>query len=200
MENDLQLKGYKFNWVLTTFYISYTAVEIPSNIILKRIGAKIWLPLLTVCFGIVCVGTAFVKTFSQLIFLRFLLGLTEGGMMPGTSFYLSCFYKREELLFRIGVFATSASLAGAFGGLLATGLTKIPRWGSAGSELHTWRNIFFFEGFITIIIGLIAPKFLPRNPGDCKFLNEKETMIAVQRLAIEHRVSFVITTYKMEPD
>jgi MFS family permease len=194
MEKDLHLQGYRFNWVLTTFYIAYTIVEIPSNIVLKKIGAKIWLPILTVCFGIVCVGTAFTKTFAQLIFLRFLLGLTEGGMMPGTSYYLSCFYKRDELLFRIGVFATSASLAGAFGGLLATGLTKIPKWGSEGSELHTWRNIFFFEGFITIIVGMIAPKFLPRHPGDCKFLNDKEKMIALQRLAIEHDVSPTIIT------
>jgi MFS family permease len=193
MERDLKLQGYRFNWVLTTFYLSYTAVEIPSNIILKRVGAKIWLPFLTVAFGIVCVGTAFAHTFAQLIILRLLLGATEGGMMPGTSFYLSCFYKREELLFRIGVFATSASMAGAFGGLLATGLTKIPTWGAHGSQLHTWRNIFFFEGFITIIIGLIAPKFLPVRPGDCKFLSERERMIAVERLAIEHRVGKAYT-------
>jgi MFS transporter, ACS family, DAL5 transporter family protein len=189
MEKDLRLFGYKFNWVLTTFYLSYTVVEIPSNIILKRIGAKIWLPLLTVAFGIICIGTAFVHTFPQLIVLRLILGIAEGGMFPGISYYLSCFYKREELLFRIGIFATSASMAGAFGGLLATGLTKIPEWGARGSRIHTWRNIFFFEGLMTVFIGIIAPRFLPTTPGESKFLTEREKTIASQRLITKHNVS-----------
>lgn len=103
--------------------------------------------------------------------------------MPGTSFYLSCFYKREELLFRIGVFATSASLAGAFGGLLASALIKVPRWGAKGSELYGWRNIFFFEGLLTLFIGMGAPYFLPRGITDCKFLSDRQRFIAEERLA-----------------
>jgi MFS family permease len=187
MADDLKLQGYRFNWVLTTFYLAYAVVEIPSNIILKRIGAKVWLPTLTFCFGVICMGHAFARTFPQLILLRVLLGLSEGGMMPGTAFYLSCFYRREELLFRIGVFATSASLAGAFGGLMAAGLSNVPRWGAAGSELHTWRNIFFFEGLVTMILSIGAPFLLPRHPGDCKFLTERQKAIAMERLAVEHK-------------
>ena len=187
MSKDLNLGGVRFNYVLTAFYVAYIVVEIPSNVILKRIGARIWLPALTVGFGIVCMGTAFAKTFSQLMVLRVLLGLTEGGMMPGTSYYLSCFYKREELLFRIGVFATSASLAGAFGGLLASALVKVPRWGVKGSELYAWRNIFFFEGLLTLFVGMVAPLFLPKGVSDCKFLNERQRMIAVERLAREQQ-------------
>jgi MFS family permease len=187
MGKELKLEGYRFNWVLTTFYISYVIVEVPSNIILKRVGARIWLPFLTVCFGVTCIGTAFVKNFAQLIFLRLLLGLTEGGMMPGTSFYLSTFYKREELLFRVGIFASSASMAGAFGGLLATGLTKIPRWGAPHAQLATWRNIFFFEGLITVIVGIAAPFVLPKSPETSNFLTERERMIAIERLALQHK-------------
>lgn len=98
-------------------------------------------------FGVVSIGTAFVKSFSSLCIARAFLGIAEGGTMPvspppplprclqyfrckyiyvlfqGIAFFLSCFYKRHELLFRIGLFVSSSSLAGAFGGLLATVLT-----------------------------------------------------------------------------
>jgi hypothetical protein len=197
MADDLKLQGYRFNWVLTTFYLAYALVEIPSNIILKRLGANVWLPTLTFLFGVICMGHAFARTFPQLILLRVLLGLSEGGMMPGTAFYLSCFYRREELLFRIGVFATSASLAGAFGGLMAAGLSKVPRWGAAGSELHTWRNIFFFEGLVTMLLSVGAPFLLPRHPGDCRFLTERQKAIAMERLTVEHKgVSSVLASPK----
>lgn len=69
--------------------------------------------------------------------------------MPGIAFYLSCFYRRQELLFRIGIFVSAASMAGAFGGLLATGLSRIPVWGVAGARIGTWRNTFFFEGLVS---------------------------------------------------
>lgn len=64
--------------------------------------------------------------------------------MPGLAFFLSCFYKRNELLLRIGFFISAAGLAGAFGGLLATGLSRIPEWGVGSMRIHTWRNTFFF--------------------------------------------------------
>jgi hypothetical protein len=86
-------------------------------------------------------------------------------------------------------------MAGAFGGLMATGLTKIPRWGAHGSQLHTWRNIFFFEGLITIIVGALAPLLLPKNPETCKFLNEREKAIAVGRMALESKGVCVVFVF-----
>ena len=107
--------------------------------------------------------------------------------MPGIAFFLSCVYKREELYFRIGIFVSAASMAGAFGGLLATGLARIPRWGVASPPIHTWRNIFFFEGLITIFAGLAAPIFMPQSPETCKFLTPREQYIASERLIREHK-------------
>lgn len=65
-------------------------------------------------------------------------------MIPGVSFYLSNFFKRRELFFRVGIYISAASMGGAFGGLLAAGLSKIPTWGTEAMPIHTWRNIFFF--------------------------------------------------------
>ncbi|RDI80888.1 hypothetical protein Vi05172_g9109 [Venturia inaequalis] len=186
LTKDLKLTGFKFNWSLTVFYITYMCVEIPSNMLLKYVGPKFWIPFLVASFGAVSLGTAFVKSFDGLLVARAMLGLVEGGTMPGISFFLSCFYKREELLFRVGIFISGSSMAGAFGGLLATGLSKIPPWG-IGVEIGTWRNIFFFEGLFTLLVALMAPFFMPDRPENCYFLTPRERIVAAERLAREHK-------------
>jgi MFS family permease len=82
MAKDLNLVGKRFNWVTSIFYIVYMVVEIPSNIILKMIGPKYYLPMLVVGFGFVSLCTAFVKSFEQLLAARAFLGVYEGGVMP----------------------------------------------------------------------------------------------------------------------
>jgi adenylosuccinate synthase len=83
MEQDLRLDiGYRFNWVTSIFYIVYMFVEVPSNIILKKIGPKYYLPLLVCGFGFVSMCSAFVKSFGGLLVARAFLGVFEGGVMP----------------------------------------------------------------------------------------------------------------------
>ncbi|KAF2641311.1 MFS general substrate transporter [Massarina eburnea CBS 473.64] len=185
MEKDLNLYGVRFNWVTSIFYIVYMFVEVPSNILLKIIGPKYYLPLLVCGFGFVSMCSAFVHSFEGLLAARAFLGIFEGGVMPGLAFFITCFYKRQELLFRVGIYVSAASLAGAFGGLLATGLARIPPWGAAGMIIKTWRNIFFFEGLFTVIVGLVAPYFMPKSPAECWFLTERERRIAMERLVLK---------------
>ncbi|KKA25997.1 hypothetical protein TD95_002705 [Thielaviopsis punctulata] len=187
MDTDLQLSvGVRFNIVLTMFYITYALSEVPSNILLKHIGGRFYIPSLVVCFGVVCMCTAFCTSFASLCVARAVLGLCEGGMFPGISFYLSCFYKRDELFLRLGWFVSGAGLAGAFGGLLAAGLSYVPTWGSKHAVLMTpWRNIFFFEGVLTILVGVLCFRVLPNVPSSAGFLTERERMIAEHRLSPE---------------
>lgn len=188
MREDLDLaRGTRFNWALSIFYIVYLVVEVPSNIILKRVGARFYLPFLVFGFGVVTLCMAFVKDYPGLLGARAVLGVFEGGAFPGIAFYLSSFYKRQELLFRVGIFVSAASIAGAFGGLLATGLSRIPEWGTDTMRIGTWRNIFFFEGIVTIIVAIITPLWLPSSPETSKFLSEREKFIARQRLLREQR-------------
>ncbi|TGJ86019.1 hypothetical protein E0Z10_g2755 [Xylaria hypoxylon] len=189
LTEDLDLFGYRFNIATSIFYVVYLLVEVPSNILLKRIGPRFYIPSLVFGFGAVSIATAFVKTYEQLIGVRVLLGIFEGGTFPGIAFYLSSFYKREELYFRVGIYVSSASLAGAFGGLLAAGFSQIPEWGVAGSRLHTWRNIFFFEGIITIIAAAVAPLVLPQTPETANHLTARERWIAAERIRLEAKVA-----------
>ncbi|CAN9192511.1 unnamed protein product [Alternaria alternata] len=185
MAVDLDLnRDFRFNWVTSIFYIVYMFAEVPSNILLRKFGPKYYLPLLVCGFGFVSLCSAFVRSFEGLLAARAFLGVFEGGVMPGLAFFITCFYKRNELLFRIGIYVSAASMAGAFGGLLATVLARIPAWGAASMVIHTWRNIFFFEGLFTVLVGLAAPFLMPRSPKECWFLNERERMIATERLVL----------------
>ncbi|KAF2969385.1 hypothetical protein GQX73_g4192 [Xylaria multiplex] len=189
LTEDLNLVGYRFNIATSIFYVVYLLIEVPSNILLKRVGPRFYIPSLVLGFGAVSIATAFVKTYEQLIGVRVLLGVFEGGTFPGIAFYLSSFYKREELYFRVGIYVSSASLAGAFGGLLAAGFSQIPEWGVAGAKLHTWRNIFFFEGIITVIAAAVAPFILPQTPETSNYLTTRERWIAGERIRLEHKAS-----------
>ncbi len=102
--------------------------------------------------------------------------------MPAVTFILSCFYKKKELFLRMSLFIASSSLANSFGGLLAADLSEIPRWGTNSAPIHTWRNIFFFEGLMTMIIAASAPWFLPQGPASATFLTPRQRYIAAERM------------------
>lgn len=90
-------------------------------------------------------------------------------------------YRRHELATRVGFYAAVSPLAGAFGGLLATGLSKVPQFGM----VHSWRNIFFFEGLLSIILGFISYFMLPDSPGTASMLTDDERKFAKWRIAEE---------------
>lgn len=131
------LTGTQFNVALAVFYVPYICVDVPSNLVLKYFRAGYYLPSLLIGWGVVCTFTGFVHSYGGLIAARFFLGLCEGGLLGGMVIYLAMFYKRHELLFRIGLFYSAAPLSGAWGGLLASGLAEIKTKGYPG-----WPFIF----------------------------------------------------------
>ncbi|KAG2001981.1 high-affinity nicotinic acid transporter [Coprinopsis cinerea AmutBmut pab1-1] len=146
LEKDLGMSGSDFNKALTVFYIFYTASDIPSNLILKRFGT-VWLAVLVVAFGLVALGSAFMTSYAGLIVTRVFLGLSEGGTLCGLVYTLSQFYRRHELVLRIGIFfGLAPSLSGAFGGLLASGLLRVDDMGS----INSWRKILLVEGSLEL--------------------------------------------------
>ncbi|KAI0973489.1 MFS transporter [Xylaria arbuscula] len=180
-EKDLGLEGYDYNIVLSMFYISYIIFEVPSNLACKWIGPGWYLPALSLGFGISSLGTAFVHNKSAACGVRFLLGALEAGMMPGISYYLSRWYRRSELTFRLSLFIAMAPLAGAFGGLLASGILSLDHFGG----LHSWRMIFGIEGIITIGLSLISFFTLTDRPETARWLTREEKDLAIARVKSE---------------
>ncbi|KAI1383817.1 MFS general substrate transporter [Hypoxylon trugodes] len=178
LEVDIGITDHQYDQGLAVFYATYILSEIPSNLILKKLTPQIWLPCLTFFWGVCAMCLGFVQNFAGFAAVRALLGLTEGGLLPGIVLYLSTIYTRGELALRIGIFYTAASLSGAFGGLLARGIAEI---GSRGG-LSRWRWIFVIEGLFTALVGIAAYFLLPNGAGSAKFLTPEERQHAVNRL------------------
>ncbi|KAK0644057.1 major facilitator superfamily domain-containing protein [Cercophora newfieldiana] len=181
LEKDLGLKGYDYNALLSIFYISYILFEIPSNVVCKMVGPGWYIPAISLGFGLCSIFTAFVHNFSQAAAVRFLLGMFEAGMMPGIAYYLSRWYTRSELTFRLGLYIVMAPLAGAFGGLLASGILTLESVGFA----KNWRMIFIVEGIITVGLSVLSFLTLTDRPATAKWLTEEERDLAIARVKAE---------------
>ncbi|KAL3458330.1 major facilitator superfamily domain-containing protein [Aspergillus heterothallicus] len=181
LEADLNMSGYDYNTLLSVFYISYIVFELPSNVACKWIGPGWFIPLLTLAFGLCSIGTAFVHTFNAACGVRFLLGVFEAGMMPGISYFLSRWYRKRELAFRMSMYLVMAPLAGAFGGLLASAILNLDSFGT----LKAWRMIFAIEGIITVGIALLALATLTDRPETARWLSAEEKALAIARVVSE---------------
>ncbi|KAF2120292.1 major facilitator superfamily domain-containing protein [Lophiotrema nucula] len=178
LQADTGMNDHQYAIGLAVFYATYIASELPSNLVIKKVSPKIWLPLLTAVWGLLTMCLGFVKGFGSFTAVRALLGMAEGGLLPGMVLYLSHFYKRTEFALRIGIFYTAASLSGAFGGLLARGLNAIGHKGG----LDGWRWIFIVEGLLTFAIGVLSFFVLPNSIESARFLTPEQKTLGRLRL------------------
>ncbi|PIL32516.1 MFS general substrate transporter [Ganoderma sinense ZZ0214-1] len=133
LATSLKLTSSQYNWALSIFFIGYVIFETPSNILLRKISPRWYIPTLTVLWGLVCVLFATVKSAKGLLAIRFFLGVAEAGFLPGIVYWLSCWYPRTLLGRRYAVLYSTVSLTGAFGGLLATAIHSLDgTYGIAG--------------------------------------------------------------------
>ena len=156
---------------------------VPSNMLLSMFKPRWYLPTVVIIWGIVSGATGFVQNFPGLVVLRFLVGVTEAPYFPGCIFFLSSWYKKDELPSRIAIFYTGYTLASAFGGLIAAGIVN----GMEGAGGYgSWRWIFIIEGALTVVVGFLGYVLLPNYPSNTPFLSEVESTLAQYRLAREN--------------
>ncbi|CAA7263446.1 unnamed protein product [Cyclocybe aegerita] len=177
LQSQLELSGTEYNIALTMFFIPYCLFECPANLVLKRFRPSKWLPGITVAWGIVTTLMGLVKNYPQLVGARVCLGVAEAGLFPGVVYYLSLWYPRHQLQFRIGLFFGSASLAGAFSGLLAYGISFM----SGTQGLLGWSWIFILEGIATVAVGILAFFVLVDFPATAQFLTLEERSFLVYK-------------------
>ncbi|KAF2093624.1 MFS general substrate transporter [Rhizodiscina lignyota] len=181
MTEDLKLVGLDYNIALTTFFVSYSLFEVPSNMLLKLVPAGLWIAGIMVAWGVIMTLMGITQSKEGLYAARFFLGVAEAGLFPGATYLLTLWYKRYEVQFRMAIFYFGASLSGAFSGLLAFAITKM----DGVSGLGGWRWIFILEGIATVVIGCIALFTLPGGPLNAKFLNKVERQFIISRLQVE---------------
>ncbi|KAI0362468.1 major facilitator protein [Trametes cingulata] len=201
LKQDLKLTGDQFNTAIVVFFIPYVLLEVPCNVLLKRLGPRVWMPSCMLAFGVITVLQAFAQNFGGLVAARFFLGLAESGFYPGCFYIISMWYRREEAQKRYSFLFSSASLAGGFGGLLASAIGKLD--GVRG--YHGWRWIFILEGLLTVVIAIAAYFIVPDFPEKALWLKKDEKEFLEARLhedvgqsRIQDPITFktVLTVYK----
>ncbi|KAH5159723.1 hypothetical protein HBH69_053100 [Parastagonospora nodorum] len=173
--------GNKYNIALVIFFVPYILFEVPSNIILKMMKPRMWLSICMFGFGLVTLLQGFVQNYSGLLATRFFLGVFETGMFPGAFYLIGMWYRRHEAQKRYSFFFSSTTLAGAFGGLLASAIGKMD--GIRG--YRGWRWIFILEGLLTVIVSFFFFFLLPNFPEESKWLTEDERAYVKARLQID---------------
>jgi len=127
---------------------------------MKKTRPSVWIPTIMVAWGITCTLMGLVKNYPGLLAARAALGIAEGGLFPGVSFYITMWYRRHECGLRLAIFFSAATAAGAFGGLLARGIIEMKGLGG----LEGWAWIFVLEGLITLIVGMLPIFNHPKHP------------------------------------
>ncbi|KAJ8463200.1 hypothetical protein ONZ45_g17665 [Pleurotus djamor] len=170
LQKDLHMSNTEYSIALTVTYVPYIAAELPSNVLLRIVGANYMLPTMLTIWGIITTLQGVVRSYHGLLACRFFLGLFEGGVFPGLVLYLSLFYPRQRLQSRISAFFSAASISGAFSGLLAFGIINMNGIGNRPG----WAWIFILEGLFTVLFGIFAFFFMPPSPSHARFLSEDE--------------------------
>ncbi|CDK24072.1 unnamed protein product [Kuraishia capsulata CBS 1993] len=177
MYEQLDLTPNQYSAAVSVFYATYITAELPSVLLVKRVGPRLHLTVLVVCWSLVTIFTAFIRDYWSLILTRLLLGLFEGGFFPCLSLIISMTYKREEQSRRLGYLYVCSCFSGAFGGLIATGITKIkPR-----HNFQAWCWLYIIEGCISLAVASWVIFGMPNDVKKAKFLTkEEQEMMAIR--------------------
>lgn len=152
--------GLDYNVALAVFFPFYVAAEIPSNMMMKRFRPSIWITFIMVSWAIIMICMGLVTNYGGLLGARIFLGIAEGGFFPGVNYYITQWYKRHECGLRMALFFSAATAAGAFGGLLARGISTMD--GILGRGGWSW--IFILEGCLTFIVACSSYWFIQDYP------------------------------------
>src|SRR5499427_1692791 len=152
------------------FFLSYTLLEIPSNVILARVGARRWIARIMISWGLVSAGMMFVHSATTFYVLRFLLGAAEAGFFPGIIYVLTRWFPRRDRARAIAGFMTAVVIAGIVGGPVSGVLLSLNGVGG----LAGWQWLFVIEGVPAVILGFVVLRTLPEQPSDAPWLTTAE--------------------------
>ena len=168
------------------FFIGYALLEVPSNLIMQRIGARIWMCRIMVTWGLISAAMMFARGEVSFYVLRFLLGIAEAGFFPGVILYLTYWYPQRDQGRALGFFYFGAPLAFIFGSPLSGLLLELHGFGG----LQGWQWLFVVEGALATIVGVIALFYLDNGPAEAKWLTVAERQAIADVLAAQDKRKF----------
>ncbi len=187
MNKDLGLSPQQYGRAAAIFFIGYFIFEIPSNFILARIGARIWLARIMITWGLVVAAMAWVEGLTSLYVLRFLLGLAEAGLLPGLLFYLGLWLPARERGKAYAILLMTTAIAYAIGAPFTTLLMQVSLFGFNG-----WQTMFLIQGGLTVAIGASAAFFLPNKIADARWLDGDQKHALMEWIERENATKKVV--------
>ncbi len=181
MNHDLGFSPQVFGIGAGIFFFGYFFFEVPSNLMLEKVGARVWMCRIMVSWGLVSMATAFVTTAPEFYVLRFLLGLAEAGLYPGMILYMTYWFPQATRARFIALFLAAVPAASVIGGPISGWLL-----GFEGA-LHGWQWMLLLEGIPSLILGAAVLWLLPDRPANAKWLSAEDKAILTARLADDRR-------------
>ena len=181
MNKELAITSEQFGLLVGIFFLGYFLFEIPSNLLLHKIGARIWIARILISWGIVAVMTGFVQNVSQLYVARFLLGLAEAGYFPGIVLYLTYWFRQREQAQAIALFLAGLPVTSILGAPVSGFILDRVHWLGVSS----WRWLLILEGIPAVVCGVLTYFLLPSRPAEAKFLTQNEKDWITQELKQE---------------
>ncbi|MDH4762739.1 ACS family tartrate transporter-like MFS transporter [Pseudomonas oryzihabitans] len=170
MNAELALSSEVFGFVSGIFFIGYFLFEVPSNLLLERFGARVWIARILLTWGVIAAATAFAQTAMHLYILRFLLGVAEAGFFPGIIVYLTYWFRSRELATTVALFTAAIPVSYVIGAPLSTWIMDNVHWlGWSG-----WRWMLFLEGIPAVFLGVLCYLYLTDRPEQARWLADEE--------------------------
>jgi ACS family tartrate transporter-like MFS transporter len=183
MNKELAISSQQFGLLFGIFFFGYFLFEIPSNLLLHKIGARIWIARILITWGAVAALTGFVHSVHQLYLVRFLLGLAEAGYFPGMALYLTYWFPKREQARALALLIAANPVSAILGAPVAGLILDHVHWLGVSS----WRWLLILEGIPAIILGLLTYFLLPSRPQEAKFLTAEEKEWIQSELGREER-------------
>lgn len=164
------------------FFVGYAVFEVPSNLLMHKVGARWWLARIMVTWGLVAAGFMFVNSTTSFYILRFLLGVAEAGFFPGVILYLTYWFPRRLRGNATSLFYIGLPISQVIGGVLSGALLQMD--GIFGLMGHQW--MFMIEGLVAVVVGIIVLFYLTDRPEKAQWLTEGERKALIDILEVEH--------------
>ena len=171
METELGITAATFGIASAIFFLAYVVFEIPSNMIMKRVGARLWLARIAISWGIVTVLTGFVASVGQLLLARILLGVAEAGLFPGLLLYMTYWFRGRERGRAIAALALAQPIALVAGSLSGGLILDHAYW----FGMSSWQWVFILQGVPAVLVGIVTLFVLPNRPSEARFLTRAES-------------------------
>jgi len=186
MNKDLGLTPYTYSIGVAAFFIGYIPCEVPSNLILERIGARRWIGRIAITWGIAAAAMALVSGQGSFVVVRFLLGVAEAGLFPGMLLYLTYWFPRAYRARVNAALVLAIPASGAIGGPIATSLLEL----NGVFGLEGWKWMFLCEGIPTVLVGFVVLRLLTDRPANATWLPAEgktwlEATMARERASVE---------------